>query len=200
MDKNKNNLKNINEIVSILDKIKVGLYVIVVLLLINVIVGIINTNNTGVIRNYSLTSSGNNDNNDNTDEVPEYDVSKFSEVDYAGLKKIMKDDGTHVVYIGRSSCHFCAMFIPVMTEAQEKYGFKTEYFDITRVFNFNNNSVVDQDAYNELSEYNNFFKENFLSTPMVIIFKDGKYVDGTIGYQDINTYSSFLEKNKFEKK
>ena len=85
-------------------------------------------------------NNDNNDNNDNTDEVPEYDVSKFSEVDYAGLKKIMKDDGTHVVYIGRSSCHFCAMFIPVMTEAQEKYGFKTEYFDITRVFNFNNNS------------------------------------------------------------
>ena len=197
MDKNKHNF---NQVVSILDKIKVALYIIAALLLFNVIVGIVNTNNTGILREYSSKSGENTDNNDNNNEVPEYDVSEFSEVDYSGLKKIMKGEGTHVVYIGRSTCHYCAMFIPIMTEAQEKYGFKTEYFDITRVFNFTNNSVVDQDAYNELSKYNSFFKENFLSTPMVVIFKDGKYVDGTIGYQDINTYSSFLEKNKFEQK
>lgn len=196
MEKNKNNL---NQIAPILDKIKVTLYVIAVLLVINIVIGIVNTNNTGILREYSSESEKNTDNNNN-DEVPEYDVSKFSEVDYSGLKKIMKGEGTHVVYIGRSTCHYCAMFIPVMAEAQEKYGFKTEYFDITRVFDFTKNSVVDQDAYNELSKYNSFFKENFLSTPMVVIFKDGKYVDGTIGYQDINTYSSFLEKNKFEQK
>ena len=197
MDKNKNNF---NQVISILDKIKVALYIIAALLLINVIVEIINTNNTGVLREYSSTTGENANKNDNNDEVLEYDVSKFSEVDYSGLKKIMKGEGTHVVYIGRSTCHYCSMFIPIMTEAQEKYGFKTEYFDITRVFNFTNNSVVDQSAYDELSKYNDFFEENFLSTPMVVIFKDGKYVDGTIGYQDISTYSSFLEKNKFEKK
>lgn len=197
MEKNKNNL---NQIAPILDKIKMTLYVIAVLLLINIVIGIINTNNTGILREYSSKSGENTTKDDNSDEVPEYDVSKFSEVDYSGLKKIMNGEGTHVVYIGRSTCHYCAMFIPVMIEAQEKYGFKTEYFDITRVFNFANNSVVDQDAYNELSKYNSFFKENFLSTPMVVIFKDGKYVDGTIGYQDINTYSAFLEKNKFEQK
>lgn len=197
MEKNKNNL---NQITPILDKIKITLYFIAILLLINVVIGIINTNNTGILREYSSKSGENTTNGDNSDEVPEYDVSKFSEVDYSGLKKIMKGEGTHVVYIGRSTCRYCAMFIPIMTEAQEKYGFKTEYFDITRVFNFTNNSVVDQSAYDELSKYNDFFEENFLSTPMVVIFKDGKYVDGTIGYQDINTYSSFLEKNKFEKK
>ena len=192
---NKNN-NNFNQIISILDKIKITLYIIVALLLINVIVGIVNTNNTSVLKEYSSTPEENN----NSDEIPEYDVSEFSEVDYSGLKKIMKGEGTHIVYIGRSSCGYCSMFIPVMTEAQEKYGFKTEYFDITRVFNFTNNSIVDQTAYDELSKYNAFFEENFLSTPMVVIFKDGKYVDGTVGYQDIDTYSSFLEKNKFEKK
>lgn len=197
MEKNKSNFY---QVLPILNKIQMTLYVIAILLLINVAIGIINTTNTGVLREYSNKSSEGTNNNDSNDETYEYDVSEFSEVDYAGLKKLMKGEGTHVVYIGRSTCHYCAMFIPVMKEAQEKYGFKTTYFDITRVFNFTNNSVVDQTAYDELSKYNSFFEDNFLSTPMVVIFKDGKYVDGTIGYQEISSYSSFLEKNKFEKK
>lgn len=194
--KNKNNFKNSEELMSILYKIKLALYLIVALLLINVVVSTINTSNT-----WSLRGNSTSENNTTSDgQTSGYDVSKFSEVDYSGLEKLMTEKGTHVIYIGRSTCHFCEMFIPIMTEAQEKYGFKTNYFDITRVFNFTNNTIVDKDAYNKLSEYNDFFKENFLSTPMVVIFKDGKYVDGTIGYQDIDTYSSFLEKNNFEKK
>ena len=72
--------------------------------------------------------------------------------------------------------------------------------DISKIFNFETSSVIDQTAYDEMSTFNDFFEENFLATPMVVIFKDGKYVDGTLGYQDIDTYSSFLEKNNFVKK
>lgn len=197
MEKKKNNFKNDAELMDVLSKIKISLYLIAALLLINVVVNTINTGNTWSLRGSepaSETEGG------SEDEIPEYDASKYTEVDYKGLKNVMKEDGTHVIYFGRETCSFCAMFIPVMNEAQEKYGFKTYYFDVTRVWNYNTNTVVDQTAYEELTGINDFFEENFLATPMVVIYKDGKYVDGTMGYQEIDTYSAFLEKNNFKEK
>ncbi len=191
-------------LIPILERIKVVLYVIVVLLFILVVLNIVNVNNT--ISLYSTSSSwgenGDTDSgNDSNEEELEYDVSEFNEIDYSEFEKIMdKEEGTHVVYIGRSTCYYCALFVPIMTEAQEKYGFTTDYFDISTVYNYDTNTVINEDAYDKLSDYNDFFEENFLSTPMVVIFKDGKYVDGSIGYQEISGYSSFLEKNGFEAK
>jgi len=193
MKKEKSNSSNI-EIKDILNKIMIALYIIAVLFFVNTVINIISVNN-------QLSSSTPVDKyGEEGDELPEYDVSKFSEVDYDGLKKLMKNDGTHVVYIGRESCGYCAMFIPIMQKVQEDYGFTTYYFDVTNVYNYSNNKVVDETAYNELVNYNDFFAENFLATPMVVIFKDGKYVGGTMGYQEESTYSAFLEDNGISKK
>lgn len=182
------------EIKVLLNKILVLLYIICALFVVNIVINIVEVN-------YSVSNMSKkvDETNNNEDEVPEYDVSEFSEVDYSGLKDVINKKGTQVIYIGRETCGYCAMFIPIMKEAQEEYGFKTYYFDITRVFNYTNNSVVDQTAYNDLSEYNDFFKENFLATPMVVIFKDGKFVNGTMGYQEYNAYKAFLEDNGITK-
>lgn len=205
MDKNKSKAKNISknisestEYMNVLNKLKWTLYFVAILLLVNLVFNIICTSNLKQLSSkYSDTLKGS-DSSEN-EELPEYDVSEFTEVDYSGLKNIMKDKGTHVVYMGRATCGYCAMFIPIMKEAQIKYNFKTYYFDVTRVFNYENNTVVDENAYEKLTTYNEFFENNFLATPMIAIFKDGKYVDGTIGYQDLDTYSAFLEKNNFKK-
>ena len=86
-----------------------------------------------------------------------------------------------------------------MTEAQEVYGFKTTYFDITKVINFENGAIADEAGYKYITDLNSFFKDNFGSTPMVAIFKDGKFVKGTVGYTDLATYSKFLEDNGIKK-
>lgn len=201
MDKKKSKAKNISEsteYMDVLNKLKWTLYFMAILLLVNLVFNIICTSNLKELSTKYLETLKGSDSSEN-EELPEYDVSEFTEVDYSGLKNIMKDKGTHVVYMGRSTCGYCAMFIPIMKEAQSKYDFKTYYFDVTRVFNYENNKVVDEDAYEKLTTYNEFFEKNFLATPMIAIFKDGKYVDGTIGYQDLDTYSAFLEKNNFKK-
>ena len=72
MEKNKNNL---NLVTPILDKIKITLYFIAVLLLINVVIGIINTNNTGILREYSNKSGENTDNNDNSDDLDDSNIN-----------------------------------------------------------------------------------------------------------------------------
>lgn len=192
MNIKKNNLNN-NEIVDALNGIKIILILILIVFVAYTVIFAVSVNGAPV-------DEVTDDQVHEEMEVPEYDVSKFNEVDYSGFKKLTTGKGTHVIYIGRATCSFCAMFIPTMVEAQEKYGFTTDYFDISKVFNFETNSVVDQNAYDEMSKLNDFMKENFLATPMVLIFKNGKYVDATLGYQDINTYSQFLEKNDFKAK
>ena len=187
------NKKKNDDVISILNNIKVVLYLILVVLIVNVILV-----SVCVSKNVSNNAGG--DQGIIENEIPEYDVSKFNQVNYDEFNKLISSKGTHVIYIGRETCSYCAMFIPIMNEAQEKYDFKTNYFDISSIFDFSTNSILDQKAYNEMSNLNEFVKENFLATPMVLVFKDGKYVDGTLGYQDINTYSQFLEKNDFKAK
>jgi len=185
---NKNKFNN-SEIVEVLKSIKITLYLILIVLVVNVVMLSLGIN--------SKTDKGD---NDVKEEIPVYDVSKYNSVNYSDFKKLTTLKGTHVIYIGRSSCSYCAMFIPIMNEAQEKYNFTTNYFDISSIFDFSNNTIIDKEAYDEMSNLNDFFKENLLATPMVVIFKDGKYVDGTMGYQELNSYSKFLEKNGFKKK
>lgn len=185
---NKNKFNN-SEIVDVLKSIKITLYLILIVLVVNV-----------VILSLGINSKKDKGDNDVKEEIPVYDVSKYNSVNYSDFKKLTTLKGTHVIYIGRSSCSYCAMFLPIMNEAQEKYNFTTNYFDISSIFDFSNNTIIDKEAYDEMSNLNDFFKENLLATPMVVIFKDGKYVDGTMGYQELNSYSKFLEKNGFKKK
>ena len=190
-------MKNNINYTEVLNTIKYSLYVIIALLLVNVVIGIINVND---IRSLNDNSSNSAENNNDENELPEYDVSEFKEVNYSELKKEIKSEDYTVVYYGREGCGYCSMFIPVMNDVQEDYGFKHLYFDVTQVYNFNNNTFVDEDTYKEITEINDFFEENFLSTPMIAVFKDGKFVDGTVGYQEYSTYASFIEKVGFEKK
>lgn len=187
--KNKNNS---NEL--ILEKIMKLLYVVIGMVAVAIIIGIINT------ANISSISSGNTTNNNNTEETnTEYDVSMFNEVDFTGLKNLLTADGTHVIYIGRATCGYCVEFLPTMQQAQSDYGFTTDYFDISTVIDFANNSILDQTAYDYIVGLNDFMKENFGSTPMVIIYKDGKYKNGTVGYTDYATYAKFLTDNGISK-
>lgn len=188
---NKNKFNNV-EIIEILRSIRIVLYLILAVLIVNVVLLSVNIN--------AFTNYGKNDNNEVKEEIPDYDVSKYNSITYDDFKNLTTIKGTHVIYIGRNSCSYCAMFIPIMNEAQEKYDFITNYFDISSIFNFSNNTIIDDKAYNEMSNLNDFFKENFLATRMVVIFKDGKYIDGTLGYQELEEYSKFLENNGFEKK
>jgi len=76
-----------------------------------------------------------------------------------------------------------------MEEAQNKLGFKTIYFDLTQIIDFSANTITDTTTYEKLSAYH----EDFGATPMVLVFKDGAYVNGTVGYTDVDTYLSFLK-------
>ncbi len=167
----------------ILKKIVYSLYVIIALLVINSILLTVSIGTKGT------TSTSTNDNNEQ-EELP-YDVSDFTEMTTDQAMETIQAGGFQVIYIGHSSCGFCRRYVPVLQEAQKVFGFKTIYIDTDRL------TSADSEKWMALDEY---VKESFGYTPLTILTKDGKYVDGNLGYIDYNTLKALLEKNGLQVK
>lgn len=126
----------------------------------------------------------------------DYDVSMFKEIKASELKKNTKD--LSVVYIGRSTCSWCAAFLPRLWEAQEEYGYKTLYIDIAKIMDFTNNGeILDQDAYDIMvnltgENYETYVKDNFGATPMILIMKNNKIVGAQTGYSEYEEFKKVL--------
>ena len=126
----------------------------------------------------------------------DYDVSMFKEIKASELKKNTND--LSVVYIGRSTCSWCAAFLPRLWEAQEEYGYKTLYIDIAKIMDFTNNGeILDQKAYNIMinltgKNYETYVKDNFGATPMILIMKNNKIVGAQTGYSEYEEFKKIL--------
>lgn len=163
-------VKNQIDYTNVLNKIFYALMAIAVILGINLIVNIVTNADTVSTK---VTE----------EENAEYDVSEFETLTTTDAAKKIEDGGTQVVYIGRSNCGYCVKFLPVLKQAQEDLGYKTIYIDLNEV------TVDDQE---KLIAYDSYVEENFGYTPMVLVFKNGKYVDGWVGYTEIEEFKSFL--------
>ncbi len=171
-----------------------------------VVIGALNTTLSilQISKNNNTTYTNTAGGSDEDDEIPEYDVSGLKEIGVSSLANETKS-GTYVVYIGRASCGWCARFLPLIKEAQAEYKFTTLYIDIAKIINFSTGNIDDEDAYDTLVEfkasddYKDYLKENFGTTPMVLIIKDGQLIDAQTGYVEYSTYTSFLEKNGIKK-
>ena len=80
-----------------------------------------------------------------------------------------------VVDFSASWCGPCRMMAPVLEDVSEKY--KGKYFFYQ----------IDIDSAEELAN-----KFNVSAVPTMIVFKKGKEVDRTSGYQDIDEFERFL--------
>lgn len=149
---------------------------------------------TTAILSYILVHWDNKMNNkQNIPTNTEYDVSSFTEISYNDFLEKYKGSEQSLIYIGRSTCIHCINFVPVLKNAQNKYGYKTYYLDISK---------IKKDEYKEIMKLNSFFDENFGMTPMVIIVKDSSIIDNGsfLGEADIDTFSKFLESAEYSKK
>lgn len=166
-------------------KILVCLYIIIGLLALNTLV---------VILSNASNESPTTGNTEETKENTEYDISMFNEITTDDLSKVASSSEPQVIYIGRSTCGYCVAFLPTLQKAQSEYGYTTQYLDITK--------ITTEEQQNALLAYDNDSKilsDNFGSTPMVLIVKDGKLVNGTVGYEEYDTFADFLEENGISK-
>ena len=176
----------------LLEKIlKLGRIVLVVLIAILIVLIL------GVSKMYTSNTSGTNTENIEESEYnTEYDVSMFEEIEAKNIKNKTKDK-IQVIYVGRETCGWCAAFLPTLWEAQDNYNFKTLYIDIAKIINFEDGSIIDQEAYDTMINikgegYEGYVNENFGATPMVLIIKDNKIIGAQTGYSEYAAFETIL--------
>ena len=97
-------VKNQVDYTNLLSKIFYALVVIGVLLALNLCVNLIVNSKSNSNSTTKKTTT--------TTEDGEYDVSEFETLTTSELIDKITDGGTQVVYIGRSTCGYCAKFLP----------------------------------------------------------------------------------------
>lgn len=145
---------------------------------------------------------------DNTKEEEEtnteYDVSAFNKINETEFLATVKKADTQVIYLGRATCGYCVQFLPSVQKAQDDYGYKTNYVDITAVDTSSNDYKTMTTMINNMTEAfnkeHNYTGENAYEylygyTPMILITKNNKIVDVWVGYSDYATFASWLESN-----
>lgn len=171
-------------------------YIIILLLVINLICHII------VIS--KVNGSERNDTNTNeTKQSSTYDTSMFTALSPSEIITKIKSGDEFVLYIGQEKCQYCQRMITTLQQAQQAYGYTTVYLDVA------SSTVTNSSAYNEMAKLlnvkvtgNGETKEfgEFKVTPMMAVIKNGKMVDGMIGYNTYDNFTKFLEDSGITKK
>lgn len=129
--------------------------------------------------------------------ISEYDISEFTSVDIDKTIDLFNDKEIKVLYIGRETCHFCVQYVPILKAAQEELKFKTYYLDTETVdmtSNAYNKFIGKLDKEYEMDGEKKAFGEFYGYTPMTVIIKDGKMVDGHIGYMEEEALKELVSK------
>lgn len=189
-------------VMDMLNRIVVCLIVIAIILAVNTVV-LICKNGESSKENTNTTNSSS---NSSTDNSTNYDVSMMKEVDISDVLDMFKDTkGTYVLYIGRSDCSACITYLPSLQQAQANLGYTTQYLDLNKLDTKSSNyeSLVSKLTLKYTmtisgTEQTETFGKWMGYTPMTIIIKNGKMVDGEIGAITYDTLVDMLKENGIE--
>lgn len=191
-------------VMDMLNRIVVCLIVIAIILAINTTVLIFKNNDSSSNKD-TTNNSSNNASNDN-EQTSNYDVSMMNELDLSKALDLFNDkDKTYVLYIGRPDCSACISYLPTLQEAQENLGYTTQYLNLNNIdtksddfTKFSNKLSVKYTMTVSGEEQTETFGTWMGYTPMTIIIKNGKMVDGEIGAVNYSTLVSLLKNNGIE--
>ncbi len=170
----------------LIKQIRSILVIIACILVLNVIVTGISSNHSNNNNNNNTSTTNENNNGSSTEEetsTTEYDVSSFTEITVDEMFNKVNTSGYRIVYVGRSGCGYCRMFLGALRQAQSEFNYETLYIDLDK---------VTTDGSNKMKAISSDLNEKFGYTPMVIVYKDGVYQDVWVGYAEYSSFASFL--------
>lgn len=113
-------------------------------------------------------------NNSETSSKPYYnyiDIDEYKEL--LSLKS-----ATKIVYLGRNDCAYCEEQTPIVEEIMEEYDLKINYLELSEV-------TAEESEY--LYDSYDKFEEDGVRTPTILIIKNKKVVDSSVGLADKET-------------
>lgn len=117
-------------------------------------------------------------------------VKNFKTITAEEVAKKYKEDKLVFVYYGRSGCHYCVKYAPIVKEvAKEK---KVE-------FNYFNADQLTQEGAEKIIALNSEFNNGLRGTPFTFAFKNGKLLGSFSGYVEKEQLSKFIDTVKEKK-
>lgn len=150
------------------------------------------------------SNNGSSSSSSGSSSTSNYDVSQMNEVDVDDALALFDEEGTHVLYIGRSTCSVCVQFVPIINEVQKDLGFTTNYLPIETSTSktwsdfqdelepLTDRLTIEASANGETGTLGELFITNGY-TPAFVVIKDGEVVEGFFGYRDAETLTGILE-------
>lgn len=136
----------------------------------------------------------------------ELDVSMFEEIQPNNIEKLSKGK-TIVVFLGRSSCKYCVNFAEVLSDVQKEYNVSIKYINMSNIIDYSEgvtDRVLCNDANNIMLNLktNDIGKEVMskypLTTPLLLIIKDNKVINGQVGYSSKTNVINILREEGFK--
>ena len=137
-------------------------------------------------------------NNGSQDTSVKYDVSKMKKVTGEEAAKLFDEKGTHFLYIGRSTCSVCVSLVPELNTVLSDMTLTINYLPLTQTFRTDFKNLFDKLSIETTVNKNKGtfgeLLEEYGYTPVVVVIKDGKMVDGFVGYKDASKIEELFKK------
>lgn len=144
----------------------------------------------------SKTSNGGS--SGSSDTSFKYDVSRMKQVTGDEAAKLFDEKGTHILYIGRSTCSVCVNLVPELNTVMSDMTLTINYLPLTQTFRTDFKNLFDKldietTVNNNKGTYGELLEE-YGYTPVVVVIKDGKMVDGFVGYREASKIEELFKK------
>ncbi len=109
-------------------------------------------------------------------------------IDYDKYNELINSSTKQLIVIGQSGCEGCTKAKPILYDIASEYGVKINYLNATS---------LDEETATNFQSSLDYFTENGISTPLMLVVSNKKVEDALVGSADKNTYIEFLKKNSF---
>lgn len=111
-------------------------------------------------------------------------------ISYDDVAELLNDDEINIIYWASPTCNFCSQFKPIILDVSSEYGIE---------FNYLNTSKLTDDEYATMYtyfiEYDGIYSEENLGTPSLILVKDGKITNISVGALTESELITYLQEN-----
>ena len=135
------------------------------------------------------TDDNSNDKSEEEQAIPvetSYDTSTFFTIELTDFLGIYKKQEKSIIFIGRSTCPPCKVFLNNLKIVQKEYDLDVYYLSLIGV-----DSTSEE--YKSIEALDEYLLSNFGTTPMFIITEGGKLAGEILGSRSVEEITSFLK-------
>ena len=111
-------------------------------------------------------------------------------INYGQYSQLISSTGKELIVIAQSGCNACLSMRPIFYKVAKEYDVKINYLNV---------AMLDQESATAFQSSLDYFAQNSISTPTMLVVSNKKVVDSLAGAVDEEKFVSFLKTNGFIK-